>query len=152
APDTAPVVAQCKVQARKNRALTVRQIAVRCDSAAMKVLHEYDASILPQYRVAAHLYEAGLVKSPYDHEALFGLCALYYIVGDSARALPMARRLYDLDPLNGSVLVKLAGGYQLRNKRDSALHDPQQGVRIPIEVTASRSAVGRHAPSVGGAR
>jgi len=150
APDTAPVVAQCKVQARKNRALTVRQIAVRCDSAAMKVLHEYDASILPQYRVAAHLYEAGLVKSPYDHEALFGLCALYYIVGDSARALPMARRLYDLDPLNRSVLVKLAGAYQLRNKSDSALYYLQQGELIPIEVTVGTFAVDEQGATVGG--
>src|SRR5438309_9884404 len=57
APDTAPVVAQRKVQARKTRARTVRQIAVHCDPAAMKVLHEYDASILPQYRSEEHTSE-----------------------------------------------------------------------------------------------
>ena len=150
APDTAPLVGQCRTQARKNRALTARQIAVRCDSAAMKVLHDYDASILPQYRVTAHLYEAGLAKSPYDHEALFGLSALYYIMGDSAHALPVATRLYGLDPLNRSVLVKIAGAYQLRNKGDSALYYLQQGELIPIEVTVGTFTTDEQGASVTG--
>jgi len=149
-PDTTPVVTQCKAQARKSRALTVRQIAARCDSARVKVLHDYDASILPQYRVAGHLYEAGLVKNPYDHEALFGLSALYYIMADSAHALPVAARLYDLDPLNRSVLVKLAGAYQLRNKSDSALYYLQQGELIPIEVTVGTFSADEKGATVGG--
>src|SRR2546425_6468914 len=41
APDTTPVVTQCRAQARKNRALTVRQIAARCDSAVAKVMRDY---------------------------------------------------------------------------------------------------------------
>src|SRR3989442_6543482 len=62
APDTAPVVGECRTHARKDRALTARQIAVRCDSAAMKVLHDDDASILPQDRSTAHLYHARVAK------------------------------------------------------------------------------------------
>ena len=62
----------------------------------------------------------------------------------------MARRLYDLDPLNRSVLVKLAGAYQLRNKSDSALYYLQQGELIPIEVTVGTFAVDEQGATVGG--
>jgi len=150
APDTTPVVTQCRAQARKNRALTVRQIAARCDSAVAKVMRDYDASILPQYRIAAHAYEAGLAKNPYDRDALFNLSGLYYIVGDTAQALPVATRLYGLDPLNRSVLAKLAGAYQLRKKTDSTLYYLQQGELIPIEVTVGTFTTDERGATVGG--
>jgi len=150
APDTTPVATQCKAQARKNRTLTVRQIAARCDSAVAKVMRAYDASVMPQYRIAAHAYEAGLVKNPYERDALFNLCGLYYIIGDTAQALPVATRLYGIDPLNRSVLAKLAGAYQLRSKTDSTLYYLQQGEMIPIEVTVGAFTTGEQGASVAG--
>src|SRR2546425_531829 len=108
------------------------------------------ASILPQYRIAAHAYEAGLAKNPYDRDALFNLSGLYYIVGDTAQALPVATRLYGLDPLNRSVLAKLAGAYQLRKKTDSTLYYLQQGELIPIEVTVGTFTTDEQGATVGG--
>src|SRR3989475_6622376 len=53
APDTTPGVTQCRAQARKNRALTVRQIAPRWDSPGAKGKHDYEAPIPPPARSAA---------------------------------------------------------------------------------------------------
>jgi len=87
----------------------------------MKVLHEYDASILPQYHVAAHLYEGRAGGEPYDHEALFGAVRAVLHHGRQRARAAMARRLYDLDPRNRSVLVKLAALTSFGTRGDSAL-------------------------------
>jgi tetratricopeptide (TPR) repeat protein len=149
-PDTAPVAAQCKSEARKNRALTARQVTARCDSAVAKALRDFDASIMPQYQVAARAYEAGLAKNPYDRDALFNLSGLYYILSDTARALPVATRLYGLDPLNRSVLAKVAGAYQLRKKTDSTLYYLQQGEAVAVEVTVGTFRPDEKEATVGG--
>jgi hypothetical protein len=91
-----------------------------------------------------------LAKNPYDRDALFNLSGLYYILSDTARALPVATRLYGLDPLNRSVLAKLAGAYQLRKKTDSTLYYLQQAEAVAVEVTVATFRTDDKEATVGG--
>ena len=135
-PDTLAQGGQCRAEARSaNRALTLRQIAARCDSTMRKAMRTFEASVQGQYRMVEQVYEAGLAKNPYDREALFTFTGVAALAGDTARALAAAQRLYAVDPLNRSTLRMVAQAWQLKGKGDSTLHYLQLADSIPVEVT-----------------
>src|ERR1700752_930992 len=68
----------------------------------------------------AALMERGLVKRPYNRDALVDLGNAYQTARDSAHLLPVAQRLKAVDPLNRATLRLLAAGWDLRGRRDSA--------------------------------
>src|SRR6266550_1998885 len=136
APDTADMDAACgKAQKKKNPALTVRQIATRCQPAAVDTMSKYHALADPQYRLVSRTYEAGLAKNPYYRDALYNLAGIAYLIGDSSKVLPLAQRLYAVDPLNRLSLAKIAGGWQLLGKKDSVLYYLTLADSLPVEVT-----------------
>jgi len=136
APDTADMDAACgKAQKKKNPALTARQISARCQPAAVDTMRKYHALADPQYRLVAQTYEAGLAKNPYYRDALYNLAGISYLVGDSSKVLPLAQRLYAVDPMNRLSLAKIAGGWQLLGKKDSVLHYLVLADSLPVEVT-----------------
>ena len=137
-PDTAPLGSSCRTETRaKSKTLTLRQIAAKCQTATDSVIKDFRASILPRYRLTARAYEAGLAKNPYQRDGLYNLGGIYYLMGDSAKVLPIAQRLHAIDPLNRSSLAKLAGAWQLAGNKDSALYYLTIADSMPIEVTVS---------------
>ena len=138
-PDTAVMDADCaKAVKKKTPALTVRQVAARCAPAAADTMRKFHALADPQYMLVAKAYQAGLAKNPYSRDALYNLAGVSYMIGDSASVLPLAQRLYALDPMNRSSLAKLAGGWQLKGKKDSVLYYLTIADSLPVEVTVSR--------------
>lgn len=135
-PDTAAMDATCgTAQKKKTPALTARQIAARCQPAAVDTMRKFHASVDPQYRLVVQTYEAGLAKNPYQRDALYNLAGISYLIGDTAKVLPLARRLYAADPMNRLTLAKVAGGFQLLGQKDSVLRYLQLADSLPIEVT-----------------
>ena len=146
-PDTAAQGGQCRAEARSaKRALTLRQIAARCDSTTRKAMRDFEEGVRGQYRMVEQVYEAGLAKNPYDREALFTMAGVAVLAGDTARALTAARRLYAVDPLNRSTLRMVAQAWQAGGKTDSTLRYLQLADSIPVEVT-----VGTFTPDGNGA-
>jgi tetratricopeptide (TPR) repeat protein len=137
-PDTAAMDANCgKAAKKKTPALTVRQIAARCAPAAADTMRKYHALADPQYTMVAKTYQAGLAKNPYSRDALYNLAGVSYLIGDSANVLPLAQRLYALDPMNRSTLAKLAGGWQMLGKKDSVLRYLTVAESLVAEVSVS---------------
>jgi tetratricopeptide (TPR) repeat protein len=135
-PDTAAMDATCTTaQKKKTPALTARQIAARCQPAAVDTMRKFHAFADPQYRLVVQTYEAGLAKNPYQRDALYNLTGISYLIGDTAKVLPLARRLYAADPMNRLTLAKVAGGFQLIGQKDSVLRYLQIADSLPIEVT-----------------
>ena len=137
-PDTAVMDADCgKAAKKKSPALTARQVAARCAPAAADTMRKYHALADPQYSMVAKTYQAGLGKNPYSRDALYNLAGVSYMIGDSADVLPLAQRLYALDPMNRSTLAKLAGGWQLKGRKDSVLYYLTIADSLPVEITVS---------------
>ena len=137
-PDTAVMDADCgKAAKKKTPALTARQVAARCAPAAADTMRKYHALVDPQYSVVAKTYQAGLKKNHYSRDALYNLAGVSYLIGDSANVLPLAQRLYAIDPMNRSTLAKLAGGWQLKGKKDSVLYYLTIADSLPVEITVS---------------
>src|SRR2546429_676421 len=137
-PDTAVMDADCgKAAKKKTPALTARQVAARCAPAAADTMRKYHVLADPQYAMVAKTYQAGLAKNPYSRDALYNLAGVSYLIGDSANVLPLAQRLYALDPMNRSTLAKLAGGWQLKGKKDSVLYYLTIADSLPVEITVS---------------
>jgi len=135
-PDTMAMDSTCtRAQKRKTPALTVRQISARCQPAAADTMRKFHALADPQYRLVVKMYEAGLAKNPYLRDALYNLTGISYLIGDTAKVLPLARRLYAVDPMNRLTLAKIAGGFQLLGQKDSVLRYLQLADSLPIEVT-----------------
>ena len=135
-PDTADLEAACgKAQKKKNPALTARQVSARCQPAVVDTMRKYHALADPQYRLVAQTYEAGLAKNPFYRDALYNLAGISYLIGDSSKVLPLAQRLYAVDPLNRTSLAKIAGGWQLLGKKDSVLYYLTLADSLPVEVT-----------------
>jgi tetratricopeptide (TPR) repeat protein len=135
-PDTAEMDAACgKAQKKKSPALTVRQIATRCTPAAVDTMRKFHALADPQYRLVARAYEAGLQKNPFYRDALYNLAGISFLVGDTSKVLPLAQRLYAVDPMNRMTLAKIAGGWQLLGKKDSVQRYLTLADSLPIEVT-----------------
>ncbi len=93
----------------------------------------------------ANLFGAGtkllaraLERRPYDRDGLLDLANGYQALRDSARLLPAAQRLAAVDPLNRAALRLLAGGWELRARRDSAqkYKDLADG-RLQVEVSVT---------------
>ena len=137
-PDTAVMDADCaKAAKKKSPALTARQVAARCAPAAADTMRKYHALVDPQYRLVAKTYEAGLTKNPYSRDALYNLAGVSYTIGDTASVLGLAQRVYALDPMNRSTIAKVAGGWQLKGKKDSVLYYLQVADSMPVEITVS---------------
>jgi len=135
-PDTTAMDSDCsKAQKKRTPALTVRQIAARCQPAATDTMRKYHAVADPQYRVVAQTYEAGLAKNPYYRDALYNLAGVSYLIGDTGKVLPLAQRLYAVDPMNRLTLAKIAGGWQLLGKKDSVLYYLTVADSLPVEIT-----------------
>ena len=135
-PDTMAMDSTCaRAQKKKTPALTVRQISARCQPAAADTMRKFHALADPQYRLVVKMYEAGLTKNPYLRDALYNLTGISYLIGDTAKVLPLARRLYAVDPMNRLTLAKIAGGFQLLGQKDSVLRYLQLADSLPIEVT-----------------
>jgi tetratricopeptide (TPR) repeat protein len=150
-PDTAAQGGQCRAEARSaNRALTLRQIAARCDSTTRKAMRSFETSVQGQYRMAEQVYEAGLAKNPYDREALFTLAGVGVLTGDTARARTAADRLFAVDPLNPGTLRMVAQVWQLRGKSDSTLRYLQLADSIPVEVTVGTFSSDERGATLGG--
>jgi tetratricopeptide (TPR) repeat protein len=149
-PDTAPVGAKCRAATRaRNKTLTVRQIATRCAAVTDDSIKAFRTAVAyPRYRLAARAYEAGLVKNPFAREALNNLGGIYiYVESDTAKALPVAQRLYRVDPLNRLSVARLAGAWQLQGKKDSVLRYLTVADSLTFEVT-----VGTFTPDEKGAK
>jgi len=150
-PDTAAVGEKCRTETRaKSRTLTVRQIAVKCEAVTVDTLRAFRKSIEPQYRLAARAYELGLTKNPYYRDALYNLSGIYYILSDTAHALPMGQRLASIDPLNRSSLAALVRSWQLRGSKDSVLYYLTVADSLALEVTVGTFTPGDSAATLGG--
>jgi tetratricopeptide (TPR) repeat protein len=135
-PDTAAMDGDCsKAQKKKTPTLTARQIATRCQPAAADTMRKFHVLADPLYRLVAQAYGAGLKKNPYSRDALYNLAGISYLIGDTATVLPLAQRLYAIDPLNRSTLAKVAGGWQLLGKKDSVLYYLTLADSLPVEIT-----------------
>ena len=135
-PDTAAMDAACaKAQKRKSPALTARQIAARCQPPAADTMRKFHELADPQYRLVAQTYEAGLAKNPYYRDALYNAAGISYLIGDTSKVLPLAQRLYAVDPMNRLSLAKIAGGWQLLGRKDSVLYYLTLADSLPVEVT-----------------
>src|SRR6266481_1311662 len=101
-PDTTELDAACgKVLKRKTPAtLTPRQIAVRCQAAAVDTMRKFHALADPLYRLGVQTYQAGLAKNPFYRDALYNLTGISFMLSDTSKALQLAQRLYAVDPLN----------------------------------------------------
>jgi hypothetical protein len=91
----------------------------------------------PQYQLTVKLYAAGLAKNPYLRDALYNLAGISYMMGDTSKVLPLALRLYAVDPMNRLTLAKVAGGYQLIGKKDSVLYYLTLADSLAVDVTVS---------------
>ena len=150
-PDTAAMDGDCaKAAKKKTPALTIRQIAARCAPAAADTMRKYHTLTDPQYHLVAKAYQAGLAKNPYSRDALYNLAGVSYLIGDSANVLPLAQRLYALDPMNRSTLAKLAGGWQLKGKKDSVLYYLTIADSLPVEITVSSFTTGEKEATLDG--
>ncbi|OLC79341.1 MAG: hypothetical protein AUH78_00865 [Gemmatimonadetes bacterium 13_1_40CM_4_69_8] len=136
-PDTAATGTSCRTEARRTgRTLTARAISARCDSVTARRVRDYDGEVAVTYRLAAKAFEAGLAKNPFFRDGLFNLANTYLALHDSARMLPVAQRLYAVDPMNRSTLRLLAQGFQFQKKPDSTLHYLMVAdTALPFEVT-----------------
>jgi len=138
APDTLVMNDACKAAAKKRTpAATPRQLAVRCHPAAADTMSKYRVVADPQYQLTVKLYAAGLAKNPYLRDALYNLAGISYMMGDTSKVLPLALRLYAVDPMNRLTLAKVAGGYQLIGKKDSVLYYLTLADSIAVDVTVS---------------
>src|SRR5438445_9869776 len=148
-PDTAPMGSACRAATRaRNKTLTVKQVATRCAAVTDDTIKAFRTTLAaPRYRLAARAYEAGLAKNPNLREALYNLGGIYYLLDDTAKALPVAQRLYAVDPLNRTSLAKLAGAWQLRASKDSTLLYLTIADSMTVEVT-----IGTFSPDEQGAK
>ena len=151
-PDTAATGTSCRAEARRtSRTLTPRAISARCDSVTARRVRDYDADVAVTYRLAARAFEAGLVKNPAFRDGLFNLANTYLALHDSVKMLPVAQRLYAVDPMNRGTMRLLAQAFQFQKKPDSTLHYLMVADSIlPIEVTVGSFQPGDQNASLSG--
>jgi len=151
-PDTAAIGTSCRTEARRTgRTPTPRAISARCDSVTARRVRDYDADVAVTYRLAARAFEAGLVKNPAFRDGLFNLANTYLALHDSVKMLPVAQRLYAVDPMNRGTMRLLAQAFQFQKKPDSTLHYLMVADSIlPIEVTVGSFQPGDQNASLSG--
>ena len=138
-PDTTELDAACaKALKRKTPTLTARQIGARCQPAAADTMKKFHALADPLYRLGVQTYEAGLTKNPYYRDALYNMTGISFVLNDTAKILPLAQRLFAVDPMNRLTLAKVAGAWQLAGKKDSALYYLTLADSLPVEVTVGK--------------
>ncbi|OLC98141.1 MAG: hypothetical protein AUI55_07350 [Gemmatimonadetes bacterium 13_1_40CM_2_70_7] len=139
-PDTAALGTSCRADARRSgRTLTLRAIAVRCDSVTRAVVRAHDVQAAETYRMSARAFEVGLQKIPNYRDALFNLANVYFVLRDSLHMLPVAQKLHAADPLNRTGLRLMAQAWQFRGRGDSTLYYLTLGDSLlPVEVTIER--------------
>ncbi len=89
------------------------------------------------YRAGARALVLGLAQNPYRRDAVFSLAVASYQLRDSGGLLPVAQRLYALDPLNRASLKLAAAGWDFRGRRDSArayVARADSGLAVEISV------------------
>lgn len=137
-PDTAPAGTACRADARRDRTLTPRRIAARCDSVTRAALRAHDAATAGTYRLAARAFEFGLSRNANYRDALYNLTNTYLVLQDTAQLLPTAQRLVAVDPLSRGAHRLLAAGWQLRQNPDSTLrYLTDADSSLPVEVSVS---------------
>ena len=151
-PDTAAIGTSCRTEARRTgRTLTPRAISARCDSVTARRVRENDAEAAVSYRLAAKAFEAGLAKNPFYRDGLYNLTNTYLALHDSVKMLPVAKRLYGVDPLSRNTLRLLAQGFQFRKQPDSTLiYLTVADSAMPIEVTIGSFQPGDSSASLSG--
>lgn len=140
APDTAALSSSCRSALRKKTpALPQAQLRARCQPVVADSMQKFHALADGPYRLSAQIYEAGLAKNPYYRDALYNLGGISFLIGDTAQVLPLARRLYAIDPMNRSSIAKVIGAWQLKGNKDSVLYYLQVADtgQLPVEVTVS---------------
>jgi tetratricopeptide (TPR) repeat protein len=138
-PDTAELDAACgKALKKKTPTITARQISARCQPAAVDTMRKFHALADPLYRLGVQTYQAGLAKNPFYRDALYNMTGISFMLKDTANVLPLAQRLYAVDPMNRLTLAKVAGAWQLVGKKDSALYYITLADSLPVEVTVGR--------------
>jgi len=151
-PDTTELDAACgKALKRKTPAtLTPRQIAARCQAAAVDTMKQFHALADPLYRLGVQTYQAGLGKNPFYRDALYNLTGISFMLNDTARVLQLAQRLYAVDPMNRLTLAKVAGAWQLVGKKDSALYYITLADSLPVEITVGKFVTNEQGAAVEG--
>jgi hypothetical protein len=82
---------------------------------------------------------------------LYNLTNTYLALHDSAKMLPVAKRLYAVDPLSRNTLRLLAQAFQFQKQPDSTLHYlTVADSAMPIEVTVSSFQPGDQNASLSG--
>ena len=89
--------------------------------------------------MSARAFEVGLQKIPGYRDALYNLANVYFVLRDSSHMLPVAQKLYAIDPLNRTTLRLMAQAWQFRRRGDSTLYYLTLGDSLlPVEVTIDR--------------
>lgn len=129
-PDTAASAAECRRAARTPADRT------RCSQAARAARAQHDSMTKGTYRMAARAFEAGLARAPLARDGLYNVVSTYYLLGDTAKIIPAARRLVALDPMNRSALRLVAAAYQMRGSVDSTVYYVSQAESVlAVDVT-----------------
>jgi len=129
-PDTAASAGAC----RKNAKTPADRKT--CDQEARAVRARHDSVSKVTYRLAARAFEAGLLRSPYSRDGLFNSVSTYYVLGDTAKIVPTARRLVAVDPMNRAALRLAAAAHQMSGKVDSTLYYVTQAESLlVVDVT-----------------
>jgi tetratricopeptide (TPR) repeat protein len=120
-PDTAAAGRTCRGQGTGTRQVALAR-ARACRDSLGAVLRDRQAAAEGTYRLAAQAFDAGLKLSPYHRDGLFNLANTYLALNDSASMLPVAQRLFSVDPLNRASVRLLAFAHQRVGHIDSTLH------------------------------
>jgi tetratricopeptide (TPR) repeat protein len=146
-PDTATAGARCRAGVQGTPAVK-RQ---RCRPVIDSLQRDYEAESRKTYALAARAFEAVLAKNPFYRDALYNLTNTYYQTRDTAKILPVARRLIAVDPMNRTSNLFLAQAYQMQAKGDSALYYLQVSDSIlPFEVNVTELKLNDSSTAVGG--
>lgn len=139
APDTVALGRECRSRGQAaNRAVPPARVRACRDSMAA-LMRAHTAGATETYRLAAQAFEAGLKLNPYFRDGLFNLTNTYLTLNDSAKMLPVAQRLYAVDPLNRSTIRLLAFSHQRLGRVDSTLHYlrlADSSLAVDVTVTA----------------
>jgi tetratricopeptide (TPR) repeat protein len=144
-PDSGAIWDRCRDANRPAGRATpaqTRQVAATCSAAAHDSMTAWRAASRQYFRGAAGAFEAGLVRSPGNRDALFNVVNTYYRLQDTVKMLSAAQQLYAADPMNRNTLRLFAAAWQLQGKTDSTLHYLEIAeTTLPAEVTITTFAV-----------
>jgi tetratricopeptide (TPR) repeat protein len=120
-PDTVAAGRTCRGQGQGTRQVALAR-ARACRDSLAAVMRDHQAAAQATYRLAAQAFEAGLKLNPYYRDGLYNLANTYLALSDSATMLPVAQRLFGVDPLSRAAVRLLAFAHQRVGRIDSTLH------------------------------